>query len=59
VAATGAGAVGRFNMGLVISTGIAIGTLFTLFVVPAMYMMLAAEHAKREAEEGEAAGAPA
>ncbi len=44
VMASGAGAAGRFNMGLVISTGISIGTLFTLFVVPAMYMMLAAEH---------------
>jgi multidrug efflux pump len=61
VRATGAGAVGRFNMGLVISTGIAIGTLFTLFVVPAMYMLLAAEHGKRqEAEEAPAVvpGAP-
>ncbi len=48
VTATGAGAAGRFNMGIVIMTGIAIGTLFTLFVVPAMYMLLAAEHAKRE-----------
>ena len=45
VTASGAGAVGRYNMGLVIMTGIAIGTLFTLFVVPAMYMLLAAEHA--------------
>jgi multidrug efflux pump len=44
VTASGAGAVGRFNMGLVIMTGIAIGTLFTLFVVPAMYLLLAAEH---------------
>ncbi len=44
VIATGAGAVGRFNMGLVIMSGIAIGTLFTLFVVPAMYMLLAQEH---------------
>ncbi len=52
VTASGAGAVGRFNMGLVISTGIAIGTLFTLFVVPAMYMFLAADHAKRQATEG-------
>ncbi|HVO65811.1 MAG TPA: efflux RND transporter permease subunit [Syntrophales bacterium] len=51
VTASGAGAVGRFNMGLVIMTGIAIGTLFTLFVVPAMYMLLAAEHAQRAAEE--------
>ncbi len=44
ITATGAGAVSRFNMGLVIATGIAIGTLFTLFVVPSMYMLLAAEH---------------
>jgi multidrug efflux pump len=51
VTATGAGAAGRFNMGLVIMTGIAIGTLFTLFVVPAMYMILGAEHAKRTTGE--------
>ena len=44
VTASGAGAMGRFNMGLVIMTGLAIGTLFTLFVVPAMYMLLAAVH---------------
>jgi multidrug efflux pump len=44
--ATGAGAVSRFNIGLVIGTGIAIGTLFTLFVVPAMYLFLAQEHTK-------------
>jgi multidrug efflux pump len=44
VFASGAGAVGRFNMGLVIATGISIGTLFTLFVVPAMYMLLAEDH---------------
>ncbi len=41
ITASGAGAVSRFNMGLVIASGIAIGTLFTLFVVPAMYMLLA------------------
>ncbi|HEX7914543.1 efflux RND transporter permease subunit [Rudaea sp.] len=44
VIASGAGAAGRFAMGLVISTGLAIGTLFTLFVVPAFYMMIAADH---------------
>ncbi|MDP2024967.1 efflux RND transporter permease subunit [Sulfuriferula sp.] len=42
--ASGAGAVSRFNLGLVISSGLAIGTLFTLFVVPGMYMLLAADH---------------
>jgi multidrug efflux pump len=34
-------------MGIVIFTGLSIGTLFTLFVVPAMYAFLAAEHARR------------
>lgn len=42
--ASGAGAVSRYNIGLVIATGISIGTLFTLFVVPAMYLLLAQEH---------------
>jgi multidrug efflux pump len=45
--ATGAGAVGRYHMGLVIFTGISIGTLFTLFVVPAMYMFIGSEHQKQ------------
>lgn len=44
ILSSGAGALGRFNMGLVIATGISIGTLFTLYVVPAVYMMLAADH---------------
>lgn len=50
IAATGAGAVSRYNMGLVIATGISIGTLFTLFVVPAAYMLIAADHARRTDE---------
>ena len=41
VIASGAGAASRFNMGLVIATGLSIGTLFTLFVVPAFYMLIA------------------
>jgi len=54
VIASGAGAAGRFNMGLVIATGLAIGTLFTLFVVPAFYMLLAADHhAERKADGAE------
>jgi multidrug efflux pump len=44
ITATGAGAVSRFQMGLVIASGLSIGTLFTLFVVPAVYMVLAADH---------------
>jgi multidrug efflux pump len=44
--ATGPGAVGRFNIGLVIATGLAIGTLFTLFVVPAVYLVLSSKHSR-------------
>ena len=47
ITASGAGALSRYNIGLVIATGISIGTLFTLFVVPAMYMFLAEEHSSR------------
>ena len=42
--ASGPGAVSRFHIGLVITTGLGIGTLFTLFVVPAVYLLLAREH---------------
>ncbi|KAA0917769.1 MMPL family transporter [Aquicoccus porphyridii] len=38
--ADGAGAAARFAMGLVIFAGITVGTLFTLFVVPAFYAMI-------------------
>ncbi len=41
--ASGAGAASRFNMGVVIATGISIGTLFTLYVVPAVYLLIAAD----------------
>lgn len=41
VLATGAGAVSRFDVGLVIAMGMAIGTCFTLFVVPTVYTFLA------------------
>ncbi|MBA1272308.1 multidrug efflux RND transporter permease subunit [Stutzerimonas azotifigens] len=41
ILASGAGAVSRFDIGLVIATGMTIGTLFTLFVLPAVYTLLA------------------
>jgi multidrug efflux pump len=44
VIASGAGAAGRRAMGIVLFSGLSIGTLFTLFVVPAMYILLGAEH---------------
>ncbi|WP_341962342.1 multidrug efflux RND transporter permease subunit [Pseudomonas sp. RC10] len=41
ILATGAGAVSRFDIGLVIATGMSVGTLFTLFVLPCVYTVLA------------------
>ncbi|MBF8743672.1 multidrug efflux RND transporter permease subunit [Pseudomonas guariconensis] len=41
ILATGAGAVSRFDIGMVIATGMSIGTLFTLFVLPCIYTLLA------------------
>ncbi|MEJ2764358.1 multidrug efflux RND transporter permease subunit [Photobacterium sp. MCCC 1A19761] len=42
--ATGAGAAQRFSIGIVIVSGLAIGTLFTLFVLPVIYTYLASVH---------------
>ncbi|WP_404440268.1 multidrug efflux RND transporter permease subunit [Stutzerimonas chloritidismutans] len=41
ILASGAGAVSRFDIGMVIATGMTVGTLFTLFVLPAVYSVLA------------------
>jgi multidrug efflux pump len=43
--AVGAGARSRSEHGLVIAAGMTIGTLFTLFVLPAVYTVLAKDHA--------------
>jgi multidrug efflux pump len=40
ILSTGAGAGARINMGVVIASGLSIGTAFTLFVVPAVYLVL-------------------
>lgn len=45
--ASGAGAVSRFDIGLVIASGLLIGTCFTLFVVPTIYTYLASDHRKQ------------
>jgi multidrug efflux pump len=50
VFAGGAGAAGRHDMGLVIFTGLSIGTLFTLFVVPAVYLVIGETHKAEHAE---------
>ncbi|KTC88460.1 efflux RND transporter permease subunit [Legionella cincinnatiensis] len=48
--ASGAGAVSRFDIGLVIATGLLIGTGFTLFVVPTLYTYLAEDHRSKTSE---------
>jgi len=45
--ADGPGAESRFDIGLVISTGLGIGTFFTLFVVPAVYVVMARDQRDR------------
>jgi multidrug efflux pump len=51
---TGAGAMARNSIGAVLVAGMFIGTLFTLLVVPAMYLLIAGEHRPGEqAEESE------
>jgi multidrug efflux pump len=52
VFAGGAGAAGRHDMGLVIFTGLSIGTLFTLFVVPAVYLVLGETHKAEHVDAG-------
>ncbi len=42
--ASGAGAAQRFSIGIVIVAGLALGTLFTLFVLPVIYTYLAEKH---------------
>jgi len=48
---TGPGAAARNSIGLVLVAGMAIGTAFTLFFVPAIYLLIARDH---RAQEGEA-----
>ena len=42
--ASGAGAASRFSIGLVVVAGMSIGTLFTLFVLPTFYILIARDH---------------
>jgi multidrug efflux pump len=48
--ASGPGANSRFAIGLMIFAGMLVGTLFTLFVVPVVYLRLASEHRHADAE---------
>ena len=49
---TGAGAAARNSIGLVLVGGMFVGTLFTLFVVPSIYMLIAREHGEDREKEG-------
>jgi len=54
IVAEGAGAKSRIAIGMVIAFGMFIGTLFTLFVTPAIYTLVARDHrAGREHAEEE------
>ncbi|MEJ2463964.1 MAG: efflux RND transporter permease subunit, partial [Candidatus Thiodiazotropha sp.] len=58
---TGAGAAARNSIGLVLVGGMTIGTLFTLFVLPSIYVLLAKDHSAEHADEesDETLGSPA
>ena len=51
VLVTGPGSEARNSIGTVLVTGMTVGTVFTLFVVPVFYMLIAAEHRAEAAEE--------
>jgi H+/gluconate symporter-like permease len=48
--ADGAGARSRFDIGVIIAAGMSIGTLFTLFVTPAVYSYVARDRRRFMAE---------
>jgi multidrug efflux pump len=53
---SGAGAAARNSIGLVLVGGMTIGTLFTLFVLPSIYVLLAKDHSKDRVPEAAATG---
>jgi multidrug efflux pump len=63
VLVSGPGAEARNSIGIVLVTGMIVGTLFTLFVVPVFYTLIAADHrvksADGESDEEESVATPA
>ena len=49
VLVSGAGAEARNSIGIILVAGMLIGTLFTLFILPSVYLLLASNHKKGEA----------
>lgn len=56
---TGPGAAARNSIGWVLVVGMAVGSVFTLFVVPAFYMLIAADHSAQKVSAAVPAGEPA
>ncbi len=48
---SGAGAAARNSIGLVLVGGMAIGTIFTLFVIPSLYVLMAKDHSKERVKD--------
>ena len=53
VLVSGPGAAARNSIGIILVAGMIVGTLFTLFVVPVFYSLLAADHHSRTEPTGE------
>jgi multidrug efflux pump subunit AcrB len=56
---TGPGAIARNSIGIVLVGGMALGTVFILFVVPSLYVLIAKEHQTGELDRGEPEPDPA
>jgi multidrug efflux pump len=53
VLAKGPGAGARNSIGIMLVSGMIIGTVFTLFVVPSIYVLVARTHSRESIEEGD------
>jgi len=56
VLAKGPGAGARNSIGIMLVSGMIIGTIFTLFVVPSIYMLVARRHVAASVEEADPQG---
>jgi multidrug efflux pump len=55
---SGAGAAARNSIGLVLVGGMAIGTIFTLLILPSLYVLLAKDHSHDRAASSDEKTAP-
>jgi multidrug efflux pump len=56
---TGPGAAARNSIGIVLVGGMALGTIFTLFVVPSVYVLVAKDHRKERERQQRVLAGPA